>query len=164
MEQVFEEEHDLLSFDSMLFMSLERTLFPEEVKYIFVDEAQDNGKIQNDYWLRILDEHPIKGFMLIGDDKQAINGFKGGDAKGFLEFPAEISVSFPTSYRCPKPILSVANKIAEPIANRSPLIAESKSRYDDLTQTIQSQIETLKEYRQSLISNVVTGKIKVIES
>lgn len=38
---------------------------------------------------------------------------------------------------------------------------QKTAKIDDLTQNIQSQIETLKEYRQSLISNVVTGKIDV---
>ena len=33
---------------------------------------------------------------------------------------------------------------------------------DDMVQLEQKKIELLKEYRQSLISNVVTGKIKVV--
>ena len=34
---------------------------------------------------------------------------------------------------------------------------------DDLVQMEQKKIELLKEYRQSLISEVITGKIKVVE-
>jgi len=59
-------------------------------------------------------------------------------------------------------------KISLPSIDEQQAIAnfldQKTAKIDDLTQTIQSQIETLKEYRPSLISNVVTGKIKVIES
>ena len=37
-------------------------------------------------------------------------------------------------------------------------------KYDDLMKKILSQIDALKEYRQALISNVVTGKVRVNES
>lgn len=38
------------------------------------------------------------------------------------------------------------------------------AKIDELIKKIQSQIEKLKEYRQTLISNVVTGKVRVDES
>ncbi|OIP41924.1 hypothetical protein AUJ95_02525 [Candidatus Desantisbacteria bacterium CG2_30_40_21] len=40
---------------------------------------------------------------------------------------------------------------------------QKTAKIDELTQKIQSQIATLKEYRQALISNVVTGKVDVKE-
>ncbi|MFZ3091607.1 MAG: restriction endonuclease subunit S [Nitrospirota bacterium] len=35
------------------------------------------------------------------------------------------------------------------------------AKIDETTQTIHSQLEKLKEYRQALISNVVTGKVRI---
>ena len=42
-------------------------------------------------------------------------------------------------------------------------LTQKTSQIDNLTKNIESQIETLKEYRQTLISNVVTGKVMVGE-
>ncbi len=43
------------------------------------------------------------------------------------------------------------------------LLNREVSKFDRIEFKIQSQIETLKEYRQALISNVVTGKVKINE-
>jgi type I restriction enzyme S subunit len=44
----------------------------------------------------------------------------------------------------------------------STFLDQKTAKIDDALQKIQSQIATLKEYRQALISNVVTGEVKVI--
>lgn len=125
----YERETGKLSFPSMMDEAMSADLFPPSVRYVFVDEAQDNGSVQNAYWLRILDKFPnVAGFMLVGDDKQAINRFKGGNAEEFLSFPADVCVSFDTSYRCPAPVLRFANEIAAPIRERSPLVGISAAR------------------------------------
>ena len=124
----YEAKNKALSFISMMMLSLSMDMFPAGVEYVFVDEAQDNGPVQNNYWIRMLEQHPeIKGFVLAGDDKQAINRFKGGDAEGFLSFPSDLNVSLGASYRCPLPVLNLANSIAGPITRRSPLVFESKA-------------------------------------
>ena len=101
--------------------ALLRDLFPKEVKYVFVDEGQDNGRIQFDYFKRLLERKQILGFMVAGDDKQAINGFKGSSAETFLNFPADRFVALPASYRCAQPVLDYANRVAEKLKIRSPL-------------------------------------------
>ncbi len=125
----FEQANQVMTFDSMMFNAMNADLFPGSVQYVFIDEAQDNGRAQNAYWQRVLDKNSqIRGFMLVGDDKQAINRFKGGDAESFLGFTAEMNVSLAESFRCPAPILEIANRIASPIKNRSPLISTSKAK------------------------------------
>lgn len=125
----YELENNVKDFNSIIFDTIDLSLFPREVQFVFVDEAQDNGKVQNTYWMRMLETHAtLKGFMLVGDDKQAINRYKGGNAEDFLGFQAERNVSFDTSYRCPKPVLEFANAIAEPLALRSPLVEHSASK------------------------------------
>ena len=48
-------------------------------------------------------------------------------------------------------------------AHISQYLDKKTSRIDSLSKKLQRKIELLKEYRQSLISNVVTGKVKVTE-
>ena len=58
-------------------------------------------------------------------------------------------------------------KLTIPPINEQQQIVEYLNKHtqeiDDLVQMEQKKIETLKEYRQSLISEVITGKIKVVE-
>ncbi len=105
--------------------SLALRLIPPEIQYIFVDEGQDNGKIQFDWleWCKGLDQ--IKGLMVVGDDKQAINGYKGGNASLFLSFGCERRVCLKKTYRCAPEVLEYANELAEPISERSPLTGET---------------------------------------
>jgi type I restriction enzyme S subunit len=58
------------------------------------------------------------------------------------------------NFRLPYPSLEEQNQIVSHLELRSKEI-------DDLVQLEQKKIDLLKEYRQSLISEVVTGKIKV---
>lgn len=98
---------------------------PAEIKYVFVDEAQDSVQVQWDYYeyLRGLDQ--IKGLMLVGDDKQAISGWKGGRGDLFLSFKADRQVCLGKTYRNAQAILKAANNIAMTIKDRSPLTSES---------------------------------------
>jgi superfamily I DNA/RNA helicase len=100
-------------------------LMPGGIEYVFIDEAQDNGAIQYDYFNHIKSLDYIKGIMLVGDDKQAINGFKGGRWDLFMDWEAERHVCLGKTYRCAKNILNYANNIAEPILKRSPLTEET---------------------------------------
>jgi superfamily I DNA/RNA helicase len=98
-----------------------RRLYPPEVKYYFIDEAQDNGKVQMDWIRDLLPQSDVQGIMLAGDDKQAINIFKGSDPSLFLDFPAERRVSLAKTYRCPSEILKEANRVIIPVKKRSPV-------------------------------------------
>jgi restriction endonuclease S subunit len=61
-----------------------------------------------------------------------------------------------SSYYIPIPKISEQHRIVE-------FLDDISEKIDETTQKIKSQIETLKEYRQTLISNVVTGKVKINE-
>lgn len=102
-----------------------RGIIPPGIKYVFVDEAQDNGLVQMQWVQSLVDNEDIKGVMLAGDDKQAINLFKGSDPKLFLDFPVDRQVVLRKTFRCPLNILKEANRIVYPIKKRSPLSDES---------------------------------------
>ena len=110
--------------------ALRLNLFPSGVKYMFVDEAQDNGKMQFDWIQRAADSRvDVRGILLAGDDKQAINRFKGGDPELFLNFPVEKTIELTTTYRMPAPVLKEANRIISPVRERSSLTLTSESVY-----------------------------------
>lgn len=122
-----EAEEGLYTHTRYLAACLKKNLFPSEVEYVFVDEAQDNAKIQFDYFRHVIEHRSIKGMMLVGDDKQAINAYKGGRHDLFLEFCADRYVCLPKTYRNCQEVLLFANSIAEPIQERSPLTTETNN-------------------------------------
>ena len=61
-----------------------------------------------------------------------------------------------SSHYIPIPKISEQHRVVESLDDIS-------EKIDETAQKIKSQIETLKEYRQALISNVVTGKVKINE-
>lgn len=108
--------------------AIKLNMFPAGVRYLFFDECQDNGRIQWDWVRSVANRDDIEGVMLAGDDKQAINGFKGASAKLFLEFPADETRDLGMTYRCAPAILKEANAIARPIKNRSSLTLGSANQ------------------------------------
>lgn len=117
---------------------------------MFVDEAQDNSRVQFQYFQTILSLPQVKGLMIVGDDKQAINGYKGGVWQEFMAFPADRQVCLPRTYRNAPKILALANRIAEPIRGRSPLTAESASPSEGVIEHI-SQFEEVIPEIQALL-------------
>ena len=79
---------------------------------IFIDEAQDLSPIQWKMYdiLKKNSNHVI----LAGDDDQAIYGWAGADVKRFQNEPAK-SIVLPISYRVPRCVQDVANKILDRI-------------------------------------------------
>ena len=63
-------------------------------------------------------------------------------------------------------VLIVANGFSQSNNTKQQIVQhldKQTKEIDDLVHLEQKKIETLKEYRQSLISEVITGKIKVVE-
>jgi superfamily I DNA/RNA helicase len=120
-----EEEKGFYSFSRVLQTSIVLEKVPPNIKYVFVDECQDNGKIQFDYLDYLKSLPSIEGIMVVGDDKQAINLFKGGRYQLFLDWQADRYVCLGKTYRNAQKILDFANSIAEPINKRSPLTKET---------------------------------------
>lgn len=109
-------------------LAMER--IPPEVKYVFVDEAQDSVLIQWKYFEFLRGLEQIQGLMLAGDDKQAVNGWTGGRGDMFLKFQADRQVCLGKTYRNAPAILRAANNIAMQIQERSPLTTESAQPFE----------------------------------
>jgi DNA helicase-2/ATP-dependent DNA helicase PcrA len=109
----FREEKNKYDFTDQLEVFLESKI-KLNVDYLFVDEAQDLSPLQ---W-KIIDHisNEVKEVIIVGDDKQSIFKFAGGDPKSLIHKEGT-RVVLDTSYRLPKNVLeyaeSVANRIKE---------------------------------------------------
>ena len=83
--------------------------------HVLVDEYQDVNGLQVDIVRNLRLGHP--GLTVVGDDFQAIYGFRSASARHILEFPQEFPgshvVKLEQNYRSTTPILAVANAVSE---------------------------------------------------
>lgn len=95
-----------------------KDIFYPDLKYIFIDEAQDLSKLQWSFVNKILSNCTnLEGVYLAGDDKQAINTFSGADVEYFIGIEAELIV-LEQSYRVPRNVQMYASKIINKVKNK----------------------------------------------
>ena len=96
---------------------------------VFVDEAQDLSPIQ---WkmVDILRENS-KYVILAGDDDQAIYGWAGADVLKFIATQAKKDIILPQSYRVPRNVQDIANKILDRIPDDRKVKKNWKSRDEE---------------------------------
>jgi DNA helicase-2/ATP-dependent DNA helicase PcrA len=83
--------------------------------HILVDEYQDVNGLQVDIVQGLCGERP--GLSVVGDDFQAIYGFRAASARHILEFPERFpgahTAKLERNYRSTAPILAVANAVSQ---------------------------------------------------
>jgi DNA helicase-2/ATP-dependent DNA helicase PcrA len=110
-----------MDFDDLLVRAVNvLELFPEvreqyatTFRQVMVDEYQDTNHVQY-RWLQLLSsEH--RNLMVVGDDAQAIYGFRGADIRNILDFqdtyPEAKVVKLEQNYRSTQTILDAANAV-----------------------------------------------------
>ncbi len=99
---------ELFRLDSSV---LER--YQEKFRYFLVDEFQDTNPVQIAFLKQLL--LPSTGLFAVGDDDQAIYGFRGADVRPTMEFTTIFNnaqiVKLQTNYRSSLQILHAANSI-----------------------------------------------------
>src|SRR3989338_2877594 len=89
-------------------------------KYIFVDEYQDTNQVQYTFTKMLAAGH--KNIFVVGDDAQAIYGFRGANLQNILDFEDDykdcLIIRLEQNYRSTAPILAVAEKVIELNSNQ----------------------------------------------
>ncbi|MFP5387032.1 MAG: ATP-dependent helicase [Bacteriovoracia bacterium] len=128
-----------LDFDDILFLVVKLfKQFPEVAKkyserfqYIMIDEYQDTNSLQFALIEGLTSTH--NNICVVGDDDQAIYGFRGADISNILNFEKQFSntkvIKLEENYRSTFPILDLANQV----------IKESKDRKDKTMRTSQME-------------------------
>jgi DNA helicase-2/ATP-dependent DNA helicase PcrA len=90
-----------------------RDRWQDRFQHVLVDEYQDTNRAQLELLLTLASKH--KNVCVVGDDDQAIYGWRGADVRNILEFeqhfPGAKIVKLEQNYRSTKPILDVANAV-----------------------------------------------------
>ena len=94
----------------------------EMFEHVLVDEYQDVNALQVDIVSALRRER--RGLTVVGDDLQAIYGFRAASAEHILSFPMlfadAASATLQENYRSTQPILDVANAVAAQTERRHP--------------------------------------------
>lgn len=105
------KKHNVITFDELLKKTTQ--YFKEidgKVEYLFVDEYQDIGPLEKDFFISLNADN----YFYIGDEKQAIYAFKGGNVRFFLNLinnPKWKTYYLNNNYRCGQKIIDVANEV-----------------------------------------------------
>jgi len=88
------------------------------VKILIVDEAQDLFPSQIKVIQQWIQQSNIDLFVLSGDDDQCVHEWAGSDPKFIIETKCDEEIVLDKSYRCPKNVCELANKILKKIDYR----------------------------------------------
>src|SRR5437764_6514661 len=110
-----------MDFDDLLFRCVTlfelfdevRRRYADSFRHVLVDEYQDTNRAQY-RWLQLLtQEH--RNLAVVGDEDQAVYGFRGADIRNILDFEDDFSdaqvIKLEQNYRSTQTILSAANAV-----------------------------------------------------
>ena len=120
-QQVLDYDDLLLQWWALLRTPSVAPLVAEQVEHVLVDEVQDTNALQGD----LLAELAGLGATLtaVGDDAQAIYGFRAADVRNILDFPARFGaevVTLTRSHRSTPEVLAAANAVMAEATERHP--------------------------------------------
>lgn len=103
-----------------------RRQYQQFFRYIFVDEYQDTNFGQKEFLLQLIDPQNQQ-VTVVGDDDQAIYGWRGAVVENILNFHQEglfnrqtHSLVLSTNFRCAKSVVRAANQVLEPFKSLRP--------------------------------------------
>lgn len=115
------QKRGTLDYDDLLLYWSGMTAVPEiaaeigaRFDHILVDEFQDTNHLQSSILTNL---RPTgTGLMVVGDDAQAIYGFRAATIRNILDFPGQFSpaaqiVTLAQNYRSTRPVLAASNAI-----------------------------------------------------
>ncbi len=135
LEQLFaayvdaKQAHQVLDFDDLLLYWMGMMRIPAlaaevgaRFDHVLVDEYQDTNRLQGEIIRRLKPDG--RGMTVVGDDAQAIYGFRAATVRNILDFPAQYDpparvVTLERNYRSTQAILDASNA----------MIAHARERY-----------------------------------
>lgn len=120
------KQSNAISLDDLLTKTLElmrqddiATYYRNQYKYVYVDEFQDTDNVQMD----IIRAMAPENLFVVGDDYQAIYGFRGANVQNILDFPKQYPncevIKLERNYRSTAPIVEAANTLIKHNENRT---------------------------------------------
>lgn len=101
-----------IDFDDMLFLPLVQRWCHGRYDLVCIDEAQDMNAAQIELARRVA--RPGGRIVVVGDDRQAIYGFRGADSGSIDRLKAELQAAempLTVTYRCGRTIVDIARKM-----------------------------------------------------
>lgn len=144
------EKHDILTFDNLIVYAKKNLGAEFQFPYIFVDEYQDVGFLEDNFIRALEAEH----YFIVGDDWQSIYGFKGAVVdifKSYVANPEWTTYHLDRNYRCPAEILKLAEIIISDDEEKldKNVIAMCKEKGNIVTDSQSELIWHLKSIRKS---------------
>ena len=110
-----------IDYDDMLWFVVEKDLPVKSFDLLLVDEAQDLNRVQQEIAMKVIGD--TGRMVLIGDDRQAIYGFRGADSDSINYMSDVLSdtdrgiqvLPLTVTRRCPKSVVALAQKIVSDI-------------------------------------------------
>lgn len=105
------KRHNIITFDELLKKTTEYfKSINGKVEYLFVDEFQDIGPLEKNFFVSLNADN----YFYVGDEKQAIYGFKGGNVgffTGLINNKNWKTYYLVNNYRSGSAIIDIANRI-----------------------------------------------------
>lgn len=101
-----------IDFDDMIFIPIRNKWIRGRYDLVVIDEAQDMNASQIELARGVC--KPGGRVFVIGDDRQAIYGFRGADSNSLDRLKTELKANelgLTTTYRCPKNVVNYAKKL-----------------------------------------------------
>jgi DNA helicase-2/ATP-dependent DNA helicase PcrA len=107
------QKRSILDYDDLLlyWFYLDPDLVRAHFDHVLVDEYQDTNSLQAEIVLRL-----GRSITVVGDDAQAIYGFRGATVRNILDFPGRFDppatvIKLEQNYRSAQPILNASNAV-----------------------------------------------------
>jgi DNA helicase-2/ATP-dependent DNA helicase PcrA len=126
--------YQIIDFDDQLYMPLIKNLRGFQNDLVLVDESQDLNAVQQALLKRMLKPNGI--LVFVGDERQAIYGFRGADSaamKKMKEAFDAVTLPLYKCYRCSKAVVKAAQRYVSEIefAEDAPEGSEQQLFYHD---------------------------------
>lgn len=108
---VWSNESPMVDFDDLLYIAVKDGLTLTKFDNVFVDEAQDTNAIQRALIRKMMKD--TSRLFAVGDEAQAIYGFRGADSESMQLIKDEFDCTempLTVTYRCPTKVVEFAQK------------------------------------------------------